>query len=121
MRQAGVIAGPGLVALSDEALAKLAQDHINAKTLARGLRGLGCSVDLASIQSNIVYFDLPAHCTGGAAQFVADLEAKRIYMGTYGTMRVRAVTHHQVTANDVDVVLDTVEKLLTASNAEINN
>jgi threonine aldolase len=58
MRQAGVIAAPGIVALT-QMVDRLAEDHRNAKTLAEGVSRLpGITIDVAAVQTNIVIFSL---------------------------------------------------------------
>ena len=60
MRQAGVIAAPGIVALT-KMVDRLAEDHANAKILADGVARLpGVTLDLATVQTNIVVFRMPS-------------------------------------------------------------
>jgi threonine aldolase len=72
MRQAGVIAAAGVVAL-DTMIDRLAEDHANAKRLARGLAGInGITLIRNVIPTNIVMFELSPEFS--AAEFAADLE-----------------------------------------------
>lgn len=101
MRQAGVIAGPGLVALRTM-VARLSEDHDNARRLASGLaRVPGLGVDLTSVQSNIVNVDVRALGVDAVA-FDARLVERGVRslpgMGT----ALRLVTYRGVTAADVD-------------------
>ena len=60
MRQAGIIAAAGIVAL-DKMVDRLREDHDNAARLATGIARIdGLSIDLARVQTNIVYFDVTA-------------------------------------------------------------
>lgn len=94
MRQVGVLAAAGLVAL-DTMTERLAEDHGNARLLAESLATVkGVSIDLAGVQTNIVIFKL----TGGkiALDVVAGLKRRGILCGNIGPDAVRLVTHHDV-------------------------
>ena len=94
MRQAGILAAAGLIAL-DEMPARLHEDHANARVLAERLAALPeVSLDLHSVQSNIVIFTL----RGGrdAHTLVAALKVRGVLAGAVGPHAVRFVTHHDV-------------------------
>jgi threonine aldolase len=92
MRQAGILAAAGLVAL--EHPENLAQDHANARMLAERI-----GLDPASIQTNIVIFDIAK--TGlQPADFLARLKEKDVLAGSIGGTRIRAVTHYDVSRED---------------------
>ncbi len=96
MRQAGILAAAGLVAL-DTMIDRLADDHANARMLAESLsRVPGVSVDLDGVQSNIVIFRL----TGGksASELVARLKRHGVLTANLGPHSIRLVTHHDVTS-----------------------
>ena len=104
-RRVGV---PG-VAL-DHHLPRLAEDHENARRLAYGLAQLpGISVDLASVQTNIVMFDV---LTSEASGFVRRLAERQVRVNAIGPKRIRAVTHLDVTTSDIDAALDQFALLL---------
>ena len=91
MRQAGVLAAAGLIALEKMPL-RLHEDHTNARMLAETLAQ--CSevdIDLEGVQTNIVVFTLR---TRTAADLVARLKAKGVLMSTVGPYSVRLVTHY---------------------------
>jgi threonine aldolase len=91
MRQAGIVAAAGLYAL-DHHVERLADDHVRARRLAEGLAELPrVAIDLASVETNIVIFDVP-----DAEQFVRALAAEDVVMGALGPRLVRAVTHLDV-------------------------
>ncbi len=95
MRQAGVLAAAGLIAL-EQMPARLHEDHANARLLAEALSHIeGVRIDLDSVETNIIIFRL----TGGlsAAQLVARLKARGILASAVGPDAIRLVTH-----NDVD-------------------
>ncbi len=94
MRQAGVLAAAGLIAL-EQMPARLHEDHANARLLAETLAHIeGVDVDLDAVETNIVIFRL----TGGmtAAELVARLKARGILASAVGPHAIRLVTHHDV-------------------------
>ncbi|HEU4852733.1 MAG TPA: low-specificity L-threonine aldolase [Telluria sp.] len=100
MRQAGVIAAAGIYALQHN-VERLAEDHANADTLARGLAGIPGVQLLAMPQTNILWLDIPADAVAGLR---AALEAAQI-RATVGP-RMRLVTHLDVDAAGVARTLD---------------
>jgi threonine aldolase len=95
MRQAGVLAAAGLIAL-EEMPKRLAEDHANARYIAQQLAGLPqIELDLATVQTNIVIFGLKQE--GKADELVLRLKHRGLLSGTVGINSVRFVTH-----NDVD-------------------
>ena len=97
MRQAGVLAAACLYAM-DHHRDRLADDHANARRLASGLAEIkGVRVDLAAVQTNIVFFDLPASLT--AAEFCRRWEAAGVRTLPAGTHRVRVICHLDVSAD----------------------
>jgi threonine aldolase len=95
MRQAGVLAAAGLVAL-EQTPPRLAEDHRNARFLAEGLREIaGIKLKLETVQSNIVIFDVSG--TGLApADISARLKERGVLMNAVGPSTMRAVTHYDV-------------------------
>jgi threonine aldolase len=113
MRQAGIIAAAGIVALT-EMVPRLAEDHANARRLARGLVGLpGVRLDLDTVQTDIVIFELDRP-DGSAEQLVAALRQRGVLLGNMGRGRVRAVTHYGISEADVDRALDAIAAVLAA-------
>lgn len=111
MRQAGVLAAAGIVALK-EMVGRLAEDHANARRLAEGLSAVhGLELDPNRYRTNIVYFDV-ATTRLNADQLVAALQDKGVRMLATGPRTVRAVTHYEVTATDIDYVLETISKIM---------
>jgi threonine aldolase len=94
MRQAGVLAAAGLVAL-DTMIDRLAEDHANARTLAKGLTEIaGITVDLATVQTNIIMADLP---TPAEAQGLASGLVKHGVLALHiGGSRLRFITHYGI-------------------------
>jgi threonine aldolase len=94
MRQVGVLAAAGLVAL-ETMTARLAEDHANARLLAGPLAEMrGVDLDLASVQSNIVRFRLKDG--KNAPELAARLKERGVLVGAVGPDAVRLVTHHDV-------------------------
>jgi threonine aldolase len=110
MRQAGIIAAGALHAL-DHHVDRLAEDHVNARTLAEGLAELpGVELDPVSVETNIVAFGVP-----DAEAFCAALLAEDVKMGPLDTRTVRAVTHLDVDAEGIQRALDAARKALAST------
>jgi threonine aldolase len=111
MRQAGVIAATGLIALRTM-VDRLAEDHANARTLAEGLAELpGVRCDLSRVHTNLVFFDLD-RMTG--AEFEEECKRRGLLGGATGPHRVRFVTHYGITAEDIQSTLKICEQVLSA-------
>ena len=96
MRQSGIIAAAGLYAL-DHNVARLSEDHANARLLAEGLAGVrGIDLDLATVQTNIVIFRT-TETAPDAATVVARAKERGVLVGAFAARTVRAVTHLDVT------------------------
>jgi len=96
MRQSGILAAAGLYALSHN-LSRLREDHANARLLAERLAGRrGVSLDLETVQTNIVIFRMAAGAPD-AATIVARAQEKGVLVSAFGARTVRAVTHLDVT------------------------
>jgi threonine aldolase len=104
MRQSGIIAAACEYAL-DHHVARLVEDHANARRLALGLAELpGIAIDPAEVETNLVYFDV-AGSGQTAAAFVSDLQGRGVRMTEMGASRVRAVTHLDVDARAIERAL----------------
>ncbi|HEY4687927.1 MAG TPA: low-specificity L-threonine aldolase [Anaerolineae bacterium] len=105
MRQAGVIAAAGIVAL-ETMVDRLAEDHAHAKRLAEGLADTpGFAVDPDRVWTNMVYFDLAPEVKIDAPQVERRLAERGVLLFAVGKRRFRAVTHAWVTANEIDRAL----------------
>jgi threonine aldolase len=94
MRQAGVLAAAGLIAL-EEMPRRLATDHANARMLAERVGHIPqAEIDLGAVQTNIVIFNLRGQ--GDAEALVSRLKARGLLSSTVGLHSVRLVTHHDV-------------------------
>ncbi len=127
MRQVGVLAAPGLIALSDGPdgmIARLAEDHANARRLAEGLADLAGiespggvaqptpgRLDAARARTNFVIFRVARD----RAAFLADLAVRGVLMVPYANGTIRAVTHYGITARDIDAVVVAVREALAGT------
>ncbi len=94
MRQAGVLAAAGLIALK-EMPARLGDDHATARLLAKAIAAEpNAEIDLDAVQTNIVIFTLRNN--GDAAAFCAALKQKSVLASAIGPHSVRFVTHYDV-------------------------
>ncbi|MBY0506792.1 MAG: aminotransferase class I/II-fold pyridoxal phosphate-dependent enzyme [Bryobacteraceae bacterium] len=110
MRQAGVLAAAGLLAL-EEMPARLSEDHANARWLATQLATLdGIQVDPARVRTNIVFFDVSG--TGWtAAAFSAALKERGLIMSAFGAREIRLVTHYDVSRVDCEAAFAIVQEV----------
>lgn len=111
MRQAGIIAAAGIVALT-EMVERLDEDHANARLLAEGLASIpGLRVDLERVQTDIVRFEMLVEDLS-PADFLAALRARGVLMGGMGGRTLRAVTHYGISADDVRAAVAAVREVL---------
>jgi threonine aldolase len=111
MRQAGIIAAAGIVAL-ETMVDRLAEDHANAKRLAEGLAGLpGIAIDVDRVQTNIVIFSL-RRADLDAPGLVLKLGEQGIKCFNIDHERVRMVTHKDVNRAGIEQALEAVEAIL---------
>jgi threonine aldolase len=117
MRQVGILAAAGLVALSDGpdgTIERLTEDHANARRLAEALSGMdgveaagGTAqpgdgpLDPGRVRTNFVVFKVRRD----RAAFLAALRARNVLMVEYPHGQVRAVTHYGVTAEDIETTI----------------
>ena len=113
MRQAGVIAAAGIVAMT-EMVERLADDHANARRLAEGLNRLeGISIDPQTVQTDIVIFDLEREDIT-PANLSAGLRGHGVLLNPIGGKRLRAVTNYHVTEADIDRTIEALGAVLEA-------
>lgn len=111
MRQVGVIAAAGIVAL-ERMVERLAEDHEKARRLAEGLAELeGIRIDLASVQTNMVYADVSGAGLSGK-QAVEALKGRGVLCLSLGPTTLRFVTHHDVSMDDVRYTVEAVASML---------
>jgi threonine aldolase len=105
MRQAGILAAAGIVALT-EMVDRLADDHENARKLAQGVVNMeGLSIDLDIVTTNIVFIDITKKRL--SSQLLTErLHSRGIRLLPTEPNRLRAVTNYHVTSSDIDYALD---------------
>jgi threonine aldolase len=112
MRQAGIVAAAGLYAL-DHNVERLAEDHARARRLAEGWAAAGLPVDVELVQSNFVQLDVRALGLG-EQEAIELVRGHGVRLSQTRPGVLRAVTHLDVTDDDVDVALDAVPRALGA-------
>jgi threonine aldolase len=113
MRQVGVIAAAGLVALT-EMTGRLAEDHARAKRLAREISALpGVKIDAAEIETNIIIFGFE-HPKFTVPEFLGELNKRGIgALAAPGGIGIRMVTHKDVGDADVDRAVEAFREILS--------
>ena len=110
MRQVGVLAAAGLVAL-EESPKILHIDHENAKRLAEGAANLkGVSIDPEKVVTNIVIFDV-SEAQISSAEIVARLKEEGILAINFGSF-IRMVTHYDVSREDIEKTISSLQEIL---------
>ncbi len=111
MRQAGVLAAAGIVALT-EMTDRLTEDHANAHELAEGLAEMpGLSIDPAMIKTNIVYFETTREDLL-EDELVRRLDREGVKISAMGPRLLRAVTYYHISGEDIEFALQAFSKIL---------
>jgi threonine aldolase len=112
MRQAGVLAAAGLVAL-EQGPKRLQEDHDNAQVLAREMaKTPGITLDASKVQTNIIIFSVKASGLS-AADFVSRIAGRGVLAVPVDSDRVRMVTHLDVNRSDIEKAADIVAETLS--------
>lgn len=111
MRQAGILAAAGIYAFEHN-ISRLKEDHDNAKKLAIALHAIkGAAIDPEEVETNLVIFDVAE--TGMAAPLVIDhLTQRGVLMLPISQTRIRAVTHLDVSHDDICQAIETIHEVL---------
>ena len=111
MRQAGIIAGAGIIAL-EKMIERLKEDHINARRLAEGITKIqGLTIEIDRVKTNIIYFDLISEKLT-TDEFLTILEGKGVKILRTGSTRFRMLTHHGISSGDIDKTLEALRKVM---------
>jgi threonine aldolase len=111
MRQAGVLAAAGLIAL-EEGPKRLWMDHESAKHLARGLAAIpGITLDPEKVQTNIVIFSLEGSGIR-STEFIAALKQRNILALPVDDIRVRMVTHLELDRAAIDAAIGAASEIM---------
>jgi threonine aldolase len=112
MRQVGVLAAAGIIAL-EKMTRRLAEDHENARVLARGLASIpGVKIDSERVQTNIVIFDISDTGTT-TAELSARLKERGVLANGINAREMRMVTHKDVSSRDCLTALETIKEALS--------
>jgi threonine aldolase len=110
MRQAGVIAAAGIIAI-EKMVQRLAEDHANARKLALGIASIkGMKIDPSEVQTNIVMFEPPEDME--APVFIKLMQGKGVLFTYPGGHRVRAVLHRMISSADIDEALTHIKQMV---------
>jgi threonine aldolase len=113
MRQAGILAAAGLVAL-EEVLPRLAEDNRRGRVLADGIAQVpGIDLDPVTVETNIVFFRLAPSAPLTAPQLSAALAKRGVLAHSLGHDSIRMVTHYQISDEDVETAVDAVRQIMT--------
>jgi threonine aldolase len=116
MRQAGILAAAGIVAL-EKSPAGLPADHANARLLADALAAMpGVRIDPSCVETNILVFDI-AETGFNTAEFSAQLRGRGVLANGIDAVRMRMVTHYDVTSEDCEQAVRAMEEILTTARA----
>jgi threonine aldolase len=111
MRQAGIVAAAGVYALEHH-VERLADDHARARRLAEGLSAAGVALDLDAVETNFVQLDVAPY---GLAKWEALEQLKQAGVGLSSTVhptKLRAVTHLEVTDEDIERAIELIPSAL---------
>jgi threonine aldolase len=116
MRQAGVIAAPGIVAL-EKMVDRLEEDHRNARRLAEGISKIrGTRVDLSRVQTNIVFYDV-GDLGLSAEVFVSKLKENGVLALSLAEKTVRMVTHRGIESEHIEKAVGIIESVVDEMNS----
>lgn len=111
MRQVGVIAAAGLVAL-EQMVDRLDEDHRRARLLAEGIHEIkGLAINLDEVETNMVFFRI-SNPNLSLPDFLERLEAQGVRMGELGHGRIRAVIHYAITDSEIQTTLAAIKQIM---------
>ena len=111
MRQAGILAAAGIIAL-ENMVERLEEDHKNARILGEGLADIGgIKIDLETIQTNMVYFNLNKSGMN-TYQFLPKLAEYNILGSPQPPTKVRLVTHYGINEDDIYATIKAIKEIV---------
>ena len=117
LRQAGIVGAAAIYALENN-VARLVDDHANARQLAAGLASIeGIRIDVERVNSNLVFFEIDTGL-GLAIQLAGALKEQGVLVGPMGGQRMRAVTHLDVTTADITKAADVIRNCMERGFAD---
>jgi threonine aldolase len=111
MRQAGVIAAPGIIALT-KMKDRLIEDHVHARTLAEGIQNLNGLKVVNQVETNILIVDVKG-IGMKSEEFVAQLQSEGVLIGSAGTSTVRFVTNYDVSAKQISATIEAISRIVS--------
>jgi threonine aldolase len=106
MRQAGILAAAGIIAV-ETMIDRLEEDHERARFIAEEIAKLpGISVDLASVQTNMIYFNV-----ANATAFAAAMKEQGVLCNVLYGDAIRLVTHYEISNADVQDAVNVIARL----------
>lgn len=118
MRQAGILAAAGIVALQ-KMVDRLAEDHLRTKLLARYIGNIhGLVLDSNTVLTNMLFVTLDEHISLSVPQIVEQLKGYKVRVSVVSNRRIRMVMHNWITDEDIKLVAHALLKVLCS---EINN
>ncbi len=119
MRQAGIIAAAGIVAL-EEMVDRLAEDHENARRLAEGISKIpGLLAEVERVKTNIIYFDLAPSVPIEPLDFLERLNERGVKVLKVGARSFRAVTHYGIDSGDIEVALNSMREVIAETSKKV--
>jgi len=113
MRQAGIIAAAGIIAL-EQMVDRLGEDHVRAHHLAQGVAAVpGLLCDVNAHETNMVYFELEREIGISAQDVGQRLSDRGILVDVVGSRKIRLVTHYWITDVDADTTIKILREAMT--------
>jgi threonine aldolase len=122
MRQAGIIAAAGIVALN-EMVERLAEDHVNAKKLADGLAEIpGITIAPETVETNILFFGVRGEdgAAGDVTPLVTAAAQAGVLLSGGDDGRIRAVTHYGISEADIERALAVLDEAMRETRAAVS-
>lgn len=110
MRQAGIIAAAGIVALNSM-VERLQEDHDHARILAEAIANMNFGFDAGTVETNIVVADTTSLGVT-AAELAERLSKQGVKISQFGEYKIRMVTHYGVTAEDVQYTINQLARVI---------
>lgn len=112
MRQAGIIAAAGLIAIN-QLESQIQDDHLNAQLLSDGINNInGLNVDCDKVKTNIIYFELKSK-TISSTELLTKMKNSGILFFEVSPNKYRLVTHYGITNSDIKYTLSSFQKVLS--------
>jgi threonine aldolase len=112
MRQAGILAAAGIVAL-EQMVERVSEDHRRARELAVGLSKIpGIEIDLNNQHTNMVFYELSEEISLEIIDFLTGLRQQNLLVGRAGSRRIRMVTHYWIEDSAIHQAIEIIKEFL---------